>query len=244
MLAKVGEHVDYRIAHLTRRTKSAPVPTICPESSATQQELVHRACHANAQTPHSCGQRAPTLRLDNQMQVIMLDRKMDDAKGRRLPPIRSADCILQRRKHELAPKWREPRAHGHQHRLPRAMRRRARCGVEPRAPTRFRPAPRRAPPRRVPSRACGSGSASCSPLRTNGRTPRAVTQGSCDATPEHSAPESPRCRDPSQSISNSVCWNDKLILRSNSSTRSYPHPTCPLGKNQSHDARLGPRARR
>jgi hypothetical protein len=87
---------------------------------------------------------------------------------------------------------------------------RVRCGVDPRAPTHFRPAPRRAPPRRVPSRACGSGNASCSPRRTNGLT-RERSREKAETPLPDSAPEPPCCHGPLRSIPNTVYWNDKLI---------------------------------
>ncbi|HEY8072638.1 MAG TPA: hypothetical protein VIF62_00970 [Labilithrix sp.] len=80
MLARVGEHVDERIADLGRCRELAAMVAVAPKTAATAEARVRAAREADDGAAKSPRERVVVARFDDEMDVIGLNRKMDDLK--------------------------------------------------------------------------------------------------------------------------------------------------------------------
>jgi hypothetical protein len=78
------------------------MPTIGNEASAPMKQPIDASSHANLETPDPSEQRRVVIRLDDQMNMIVLDGKLDDPELM-TPFIRRGDRDSDRWKHELRP---------------------------------------------------------------------------------------------------------------------------------------------
>ena len=121
VFARVREYVDDRVAHLTRCFQCAAVPALGPESSLPRQEVVDVACNANRKPAHAARQRGSVARFDNEVKMIALNGKVDDAKPRAVVACRPRESQPDCRENELATELGDARSQRHVHRLPLAM---------------------------------------------------------------------------------------------------------------------------
>jgi hypothetical protein len=95
MFSEVREHVEQGISHFSRRGQRSPVPAIRPKSSVSAQQIVHVAGNTHGNTPNPTRERPLVRSLYDEMQVITLDRKVNEAKTVRV----AARCTQQREAH-------------------------------------------------------------------------------------------------------------------------------------------------
>jgi hypothetical protein len=81
VLSEVGEDVDESVTHCARTFQCAPVPATGKKAASPAQQLVHPASDANGQPSHSLDQPHVVARLHEQVQVIVLNRKLHEAKA-------------------------------------------------------------------------------------------------------------------------------------------------------------------
>jgi hypothetical protein len=105
VLASVHQHVRKRVPYLTGRRKRARVISIGKDRAFSAELPIHRASQPNRKALNPAGKRATPLRLDDQVQVIALHRKVNQPQ----PKARSTG-------HESPPNGREagPPAQGRQ----------------------------------------------------------------------------------------------------------------------------------
>ena len=81
MLFEVHQNVDQRVAYRARRRQRARVVAIAPDPAAPPEYVVHRAGETNGQTANAAGERFPVIGLDDEMDVLVLDAELEDAKA-------------------------------------------------------------------------------------------------------------------------------------------------------------------
>ncbi|HEY3357408.1 MAG TPA: hypothetical protein VGQ83_29425 [Polyangia bacterium] len=84
MVERVAEHIHEHVPHLARRREVAAVVPVAPDPPAAREEPVDGARGADGQPAQRRRERAGVARLDDQVQVITLDREVHDA-GVRVP---------------------------------------------------------------------------------------------------------------------------------------------------------------
>lgn len=79
MLSRIQQHVGERRSHLPRRAERAMVITPVEHGSAPIEDPIHCPSQACAKALHSVRQRRGPLRFDDKMDVVVLERILDDA---------------------------------------------------------------------------------------------------------------------------------------------------------------------
>jgi hypothetical protein len=102
VLSEIGEDVDERGAHLAWRFEGAAMPAIGPETALSADEVVYVTGDANCETSDASGQGSLVARLDDEVHVVPLDRKLHDAKTFGISPRGAANGQAHRRKDVLA----------------------------------------------------------------------------------------------------------------------------------------------
>ena len=91
MLAVVHQDIDQRMANFTRRAERARMESAAPDGSATSERSVERAPEPYQQAHHPSRKRLLVEGLDDQVDVVGLNRELHHAKpraggaGERLP---------------------------------------------------------------------------------------------------------------------------------------------------------------
>src|SRR5262249_35074554 len=137
MLLVVRNAINEGVPNLARAREIAPVIAIAPNApTPAPRRCVEESIRAHRERFHPARERAFVVRLDDQMNVIVLDRELDDVE---VVPPRRAKRALERLVKTLTPKARQPphRAHRHMQRIPPLVHR-------------PRPMPNRRPHRRLP----------------------------------------------------------------------------------------------
>jgi len=80
MLSRVENHVRKRRSHLPGRAERAVVIAAVEHRSAAIEDPIHGPSEASGQALHSIRQGCDALRFDEQVDVIVLERVVDDAK--------------------------------------------------------------------------------------------------------------------------------------------------------------------
>lgn len=80
----VFQHVLQRVAHLTQRSQDAVLNALRKHAASARPQLVQRASDTTIETLHASRERPAIIRFDDQMQMVRLDRVVDDVKGRAL----------------------------------------------------------------------------------------------------------------------------------------------------------------
>ncbi len=149
VLVAVEEHVGERVADLTRGAKRAAVPAIAPDRTTPPQSAIEPTRNADGEPTHAGAERYPIRCLDQQVDVVALDGKVNDT---HLPPRAS------RMAPRIAPNGTSARRFGRRCAARIVTRTgalpvcggRLRCGVDGRRDgSRLRPAPLRRPPHPV-----------------------------------------------------------------------------------------------
>jgi hypothetical protein len=113
VLSMILQHVDERIANLTRATERLPMPAISPKPPAPKQQAVHPPGYAHHQAAHPGAQRLLVRGLDNQVHVIGLHRVVNDPKR---IAVAVTKCSEHRTRHLLTPQRAHDRAQRDVHR--------------------------------------------------------------------------------------------------------------------------------
>src|SRR2546425_115236 len=79
MLAAVHQYVDQHVAHRSRGGERPGMISIPPDGTPPIERAVHRPRHADGQAPEAAAERQRIIRLDDQMQVIVLDAEVQEA---------------------------------------------------------------------------------------------------------------------------------------------------------------------
>jgi len=79
MLPAIEQNVDQTVPDLAGRSQRAAVETIGPHAAGVSDPPVDRLRQANAEPLHPARQRGRAVGLDEQVQVVRLDREMHDA---------------------------------------------------------------------------------------------------------------------------------------------------------------------
>jgi hypothetical protein len=82
VLPKVLQHVDDRRTHLARRPQGTAVVPVAPDAPTALRGTVDRSGAPPGQTLESSRERLAPVRLDHEMNVISLNREVDEAKVR------------------------------------------------------------------------------------------------------------------------------------------------------------------
>src|SRR5260221_9938565 len=82
VLAKVQENVDEPVAHLAWRAESARMIAIAPHPSPAPANLVDATSETNREPGHSTRAGYAVVRFDDEVDVILLDGKMNHTKPR------------------------------------------------------------------------------------------------------------------------------------------------------------------
>jgi hypothetical protein len=82
MLLAILQHVNQGVAHLARGFEGHAVPAIRPETAAPKEQPIHAPRQAYHQTAHARRESRCAVRLDDEVQVILLYRIVRDAKLR------------------------------------------------------------------------------------------------------------------------------------------------------------------
>lgn len=80
MLSKVEEHVDQGQAHLTRRAQGVGVVALVPDGAAATAGAVDGLGAANGEALQAAHKRLGVVGLDDQVDVVGLDREVNQAK--------------------------------------------------------------------------------------------------------------------------------------------------------------------
>jgi hypothetical protein len=81
----VLQNVAQDIRHFAARTQRVRVEPIGEDLSAPPQRAVDRACAADGKALHSARQRSCVFGFDDQVQVVSLDRVVDEAEAEAVP---------------------------------------------------------------------------------------------------------------------------------------------------------------
>jgi hypothetical protein len=104
MLAPVHEYVDDRVAHFARgRQRTCMVP-IAPNAASPDDHAVHGARQADAQSDDATGEGDLVTRLDEQVDVVALNREVQDSKP---AASRARQRAVKRSEHALLPQARD-----------------------------------------------------------------------------------------------------------------------------------------
>ena len=122
MLAKVEQHIYERIPHLTRRREWPRVISRAPDRAPPVSRPVDGACRAPGQPLHPAAEALARRRLDDEVQVVRLHRKVQHAKAWQL---RARNRHEQRRESRQGSKRRQAgvRSEGDVNRMPWVERR-------------------------------------------------------------------------------------------------------------------------
>jgi hypothetical protein len=82
VLAGVEEHVGQRVANLARRTKIAAMIAIRPDATAAAGGTIQGTRGADHETAHAGREGGLVAGLDDEVQVVSLDREVDEAEVR------------------------------------------------------------------------------------------------------------------------------------------------------------------
>jgi phage protein D len=117
-MSRVLKHVDQRRAHLARRAQRAGVVAVAEDTTGATQKPVERSRDAHEQSLHAARERAPVGGLDDQVQVVRLDRMVNQAQAEALAAAR--ECALEDSARGVATQARQPgvQAGGHMNRVP------------------------------------------------------------------------------------------------------------------------------
>ena len=100
VLLVIREAVDERVAHLACAREIATVVAIAPHTPAAAAERgVEEAIGAHGEALHAARERIAVVGLDDEMQVIVLDGELDDAK---VVATRPANRVLERKEQPSA----------------------------------------------------------------------------------------------------------------------------------------------
>ncbi len=80
VLARILKDVDERVAYISRRLQRSSVVAVREDSAASIPQAIQPLRDANEQTLHTPRERARVLGLDDQVQLVRLDRKLDEPK--------------------------------------------------------------------------------------------------------------------------------------------------------------------
>ena len=83
VLLEIVQHVDERVAHFTRRPQQPGVVSVPPHRAAAPAEPVHEAGYPDGQPAHTTLEPRRPIRFDQQVQMILLDAELQNAKARR-----------------------------------------------------------------------------------------------------------------------------------------------------------------
>ena len=86
MAPPVGEHVAKGVAHLARTPEHPSVVAVCEEPPAPLEEGIEPAGEPDAEALESPGQHLGVRSLDQEVEVIVLDAVVDEAKALIEPP--------------------------------------------------------------------------------------------------------------------------------------------------------------
>jgi hypothetical protein len=78
VLPKIRQDVNEGVPHLARRLERASVPAIAPDRAAALEPSIHALGDADRETACAARERAPVVRFGDEVQVVALNRKMDD----------------------------------------------------------------------------------------------------------------------------------------------------------------------
>ena len=78
MLPEIGHHVHKRIAYFARRRQRSSVIPLAPHTAGPRERTVHGACDADGEPANPARERPSRIRFGDQMNVIVLDRKLND----------------------------------------------------------------------------------------------------------------------------------------------------------------------
>ena len=78
MLPEIIHDVDQRVAYRARRAERTGVVSVSPDRPSAAERPVDGACDADDETTHTARESPARIRLCNQMNVIVLDRKLND----------------------------------------------------------------------------------------------------------------------------------------------------------------------
>src|SRR5262245_34975304 len=104
MLFRVHDDVDKSVPHLARRRERPGVEAIVPNPPRTTEHAIDCAREANRHSHEPAGKRALVVGLHEQMQMVLLHRKMHDTKPR---PSRTTQRLTDLMEYELPAKARQ-----------------------------------------------------------------------------------------------------------------------------------------
>jgi hypothetical protein len=102
VFSEIREDVHERGAHLAWRHELAAVPAVGPETAAAPHEVVHVAGDADDETSDARGQGSLVARLDDEVHVVPLNRKVKHAKAAGVSQRGAANRQTNGGKHVLA----------------------------------------------------------------------------------------------------------------------------------------------
>jgi hypothetical protein len=80
MLFEVSHHVNQGVTHCSRCRERALMPAIRDQRPSPKQEAIQAASQPRREAAHARDQRSSFVRLDDQMKMIALHRKLNDSK--------------------------------------------------------------------------------------------------------------------------------------------------------------------
>ena len=78
MLPEISHDVNQRVAYRARRGERTGVVSVSPDRPSAAERPVDGACNADDETTHTARESPARVRLCDQMNVIVLDRKVND----------------------------------------------------------------------------------------------------------------------------------------------------------------------
>jgi hypothetical protein len=103
MLSKIGEYIRERTTRRTRIRERAPVPAIGPQLAPSRNQPVDRASDADGQSAHPARKSIRVFGFHQQMEVVGLNRELDDSQDITTTLVCRRDGVSHRRKDELTP---------------------------------------------------------------------------------------------------------------------------------------------
>jgi len=91
MLAEVGQYVNQRRAYLPRRSERPAMPTVGPEPPPAPDQRIDRASNPDGDAAHPARERLPIVGLDQQVNMVVLDRILDDSESLWATPVGASD---------------------------------------------------------------------------------------------------------------------------------------------------------
>jgi len=141
VFAEVGEHVNQSRPYLPRRRERSTMPAVGPESSAAPDQVVDRARDPDGQAPHPGRQLRSAARLDDQVDVVVLDRVPRYPEMLRIASVGPANGVPEGRQNVLRAQRAEQRSQRDDHRVMDRVRRPSTVGRHPAGTLRFAPGP-------------------------------------------------------------------------------------------------------